>query len=128
MFRECRKCGKKQNIEDFPVAKTKPDGSRWYRRVCQPCYQKGKSHLRIRNRKWLTKYKKELQCQSCGYSAKSHKNFVVQALDFHHPKKNKSFAISDGSNRGFAIKRLLKEIHKCEVLCCRCHIEKHYKK
>ena len=110
MFRECRKCGIKQPIEKFPVANTKPDGSRWYRRVCQNCYQKGKKHLRVRNRAWLAKYKKNLQCQECGYSAKSHKNFVVQALDFHHPKNNKSFAISNGSNRGLAIKRLLKEI------------------
>jgi transcription elongation factor Elf1 len=127
VYRECKKCGIKQKIEDFPVARTKPDGSRWYRRICQPCYQKGKTHLRVRNREWLKKFKKTLSCKVCGYSSKTHKNFVTQALDFHHTKSDKEFAVSDGSNRGLSIKRLKNEINKCEVLCCRCHIEKHWK-
>lgn len=125
--RTCKVCNKKFDLESFPIANTKPDGSRWYRHKCKKCYHKSQTHKRIRNRKWLYEYKKNLCCEVCGYSKKTHPDtFVTQALEFHHPKKNKRFAVSDGSNRGFAIKTILKEIKKCKVLCSRCHIEAHY--
>lgn len=127
MLRKCKVCGKEDNVESFPLANTGPNGKKWYRHKCKKCYYKSKIPQRVRNRKWLNEYKKSLSCEVCGYSKATHPDtFKIQALEFHHPKKNKRFSVSDGSNRGFAIKTIKSEIKKCIVLCSRCHIEKHY--
>ena len=127
MYRTCKKCEKTFPLESFPSARKKPDGGKWHRRFCSQCYYKHKNHTRDRNKIWLTNFKENLKCERCGYSKKSHpETFVIQALQFHHKEKNKTFAISDGVQRGMSIERIKKEISKCEVLCSRCHAETHY--
>lgn len=61
------------------------------------------------------------KCIECGY------NKYLEVLDFHHINPNtKEFALSDNrSGRSFV--RMLQEAKKCELLCCRCHREKHIK-
>tara|TARA_R100001509_G_scaffold22395_2_gene11751 strand:+ start:77 stop:472 length:396 start_codon:yes stop_codon:yes gene_type:complete len=128
-LRRCKICGLEKDKETFPKARKKNSGDGyWYRRICAKCYYHTKTPCRARNKGWLTTYKRRLACQDCGYSAKTHKRFVVQALQFHHKDKNKSFAISDGVQRGMSIELLKKEIDKCVVLCARCHIEEHFYK
>jgi len=58
------------------------------------------------------------KCTVCGYDKP-----VPRAYDFHHkdPSK-KDFTISSGIK---SLDRLKKEVDKCDLLCCRCHAEKH---
>ena len=125
-YRRCKICGVKDKKENFTKARKKPNGGYWYRRVCPKCYYHTKTPCRQRNRGWLITKKRKMACVKCGYSAKTHKNFVVEALQFHHKDNNKSFAIAEGVQRGMALKALQKEIDKCVVLCARCHMEEHY--
>ena len=126
-LRRCKICGLEQEKEKFPKArkKNKSEGY-WYRRICARCYYYTKTPARKRNSYWLKKQKQLMACAVCGYSKFSNPRFVVQALQFHHHGDNKSFAISDGVQRGMSLKELQKEIDKCVVLCARCHIEEHY--
>lgn len=58
------------------------------------------------------------KCEICGYS----KNFA--ALEFHHKKpKTKKFGIDLRHCSNNAMKVLLKEVKKCQLLCSNCHAE-----
>jgi hypothetical protein len=55
-------------------------------------------------------------CQVCGYSK------CERALDFHHrDKSTKLFGISGAHARSWD--SIKKELDKCDLLCCRCHME-----
>ena len=77
-------------------------------------------------RSWFQDYKQGLECSKCGYSNNTHESFNVKALEFHHTDDNKEFAVSEGVCNGLSMKRIIKEIKKCQVLCARCHAEHHY--
>lgn len=72
-------------------------------------------------RDWLKEYKKTLNCNRCP------ENDPV-CLVFHHkdPVK-KEINISAAISNRWTIKRVLKEINKCEVLCSNCHLKHHCK-
>ena len=56
------------------------------------------------------------KCQRCGYDA------CIEALEFHHrnPKeKDPTYSFNWG------IKKLKKELDKCDILCANCHREVH---
>jgi len=57
------------------------------------------------------------KCAKCGY------NKCISALDFHHidPTK-KDFIIAA---KIYALNKVLPEVKKCILLCCRCHRELH---
>jgi hypothetical protein len=58
------------------------------------------------------------KCQRCDYT------ICVEALEFHHlDPAQKDFAIGDGSIRSW--KKIILELEKCLLICCRCHREKH---
>jgi len=61
---------------------------------------------------WLSKH----QCVDCGES-----DIVV--LEFDH-QQNKEESISRAMVNGWSIKRIQKEIDKCEVRCANCHRKK----
>jgi len=74
-----------------------------------------------RNREWYRKYKTTLKCNRC-----PEKDAVC--LDFHHEGfTDKEDGVANLINRGWSIKRILKEIEKCEVLCSNCHRKEHEK-
>jgi len=76
---------------------------------------------RIRERrKQLVNYKKELECQRCGYD--DHR-----ALEFHHHNDDKSKSVSRMVGEGYSWEIIKKEIDKCEVLCSCCHRIEHWK-
>lgn len=122
--RTCKKCGNTYPIQNFPRAGIK-NGIEYKRYACKKCYHTRKQDRRKVQRKWLNEYKNNLSCQKCGYSKKTHPNFAVSALQFHHAKDDKEFMISNGVSRGMSTEKLLNEIKKCIVLCCRCHAEIH---
>ena len=71
---------------------------------------------------WINDYKLSKGCSICGY------NKCAAALDFHHPNDDKEFTIAKFRNKNISIEKIKLEIEKCEVLCCRCHRELHFKK
>tara|TARA_R100001443_G_scaffold114946_2_gene131789 strand:+ start:718 stop:1140 length:423 start_codon:yes stop_codon:yes gene_type:complete len=123
--RKCRSCQKVKPILEFPTAGIKKN-RQYRRRICNTCYVKNKNHYRVKQRAWLNKYKSELSCEKCGYSSKTHRNFTTSALQFHHPRADKEFEVSNGAHRGMSKEKILSEINKCVVLCCRCHAEIHF--
>ena len=72
-----------------------------------------KERERYYNRRVLINgIKVESGCIDCGY------NTHAAALDFDH-KENKMFNI--GNSIGYNMKRVMKEIEKCEIRCANCH-------
>lgn len=58
------------------------------------------------------------KCYICGYDK------AQTALDFHHKDSDtKDFSISSQPNMSW--NKIVKEIEKCVLLCCRCHREVH---
>jgi Zn finger protein HypA/HybF involved in hydrogenase expression len=74
----------------------------------------------IRNREFIKNYKKNKQCEICGY------NKYPGILIFHHKnkeEKNKNVNILMKSLKN--IDTIKKEIEKCRLLCANCHREIH---
>ena len=96
----CDKCGRKSS-----------------KRTCGNCVQK-RTSIAIKE---ILVEEAGGKCIVCGYSS------CISALDFHHrdPKaKEINLAMSDSCKN---IKKKLEEIKKCDLLCCRCHRELHWK-
>lgn len=89
------------------------------------------SDYQIKLKEYLLKLKQDLInhlggcCSNCGY------NKSIYALEFHHRNPSeKEFSIGVIMNRkGYLnveqLKKLMKEVDKCKVLCCNCHKELH---
>jgi hypothetical protein len=129
--KKCFKCKFDKCITDFNKNKAKKDG---LQSRCKICDRKRAKSLyndntrevsKIRNtvrrkniRKWFIEYKNKLCCIKCGESR-------WYVLDFHH-RDEKETEIGDALMRGWSIKRIKKEIEKCDPLCANCHRELHY--
>jgi hypothetical protein len=79
---------------------------------------------RDRNKKIVCDYLKTHPCVDCNES-----DIVVLQFDHKNPsdKKNVKDGISKGINDKWSIKKLKKEIEKCDVRCANCHIKRHAK-
>lgn len=83
--------------------------------ACNSCLQKKRRHEK----------KLELikiaggKCEVCGYSK------CLKALEFHHVDESKKcFGLTE-TNLHLSWKKILKELKKCILICCRCHREIH---
>lgn len=72
---------------------------------------------RIRIKNFIAEYKKDKHCVHCGIN-----DPIV--LDFHHVR-DKVIGISEIPRMRWGIKRTLKELEKCIVLCANCHRREH---
>ena len=73
---------------------------------------------RRRDRKLKLILYKGGKCQRCGY------NKYPECLTFHHRNvEEKSFNIS--GRHCYKFESLIKEVDKCDLLCCLCHNEEH---
>ena len=46
----------------------------------------------------------------------------IKEFEFHHrTPRFKKFNISDGASRGYSLKKILREVKKCDLLCKDCH-------
>jgi len=70
----------------------------------------------LKNREKINDYKSSKGCKYC-------KETDWACLDFHHPNKDKSFAVSNKKSNGWD--GLLLEIRKCDVVCSNCHRKLH---
>ena len=127
-LRKCKTCDLIQEYNLFPFSGTrnKTTGKRYRRGECRVCYNTRKNEYKIKKKNIIYNMKKILSCMSCGYSKKTNENFNVGALDFHHPKDDKEYTISGMKTSGHSITKVVKEMNKTIVLCCRCHREHHY--
>ena len=104
--------------------KNNPEKVRKQRRQHRKKYWERENKLRkLRLKKiheWINNYKLSKGCSICGY------NKCAEALDFHHIN-DKDIGISRLINKDKSIKRIKKEIDKCNILCANCHRELHAK-
>lgn len=71
-------------------------------------------YKKYRRRHWISIYKIKKGCSVCGYN----EDPVAMHFDHKDPKtKKKSIA----HMLEYAIKTLIEEIRKCDVLCANCH-------
>lgn len=110
--RVCKYCGTRCPIEKFELANI-IKGKEYRRWKCQKCYQETKNKRSRALATWIQNLKKKLCCKQCGED-----DFRV--LDFHH-KHSKDMEISMAPSRGWSKNRTLKEIKKCDIMCCKCY-------
>ena len=67
-----------------------------------------------RNKEYILTVKSESGCVDCGES-----NPLV--LDFDHVRGEKFGNVSDLARQAYSIKKIQKEIEKCETRCANCH-------
>ena len=132
MKKKCNRCFKEKETNEYHLAQkdsniNKSTGLPYRRAECKDCYNSRKSKKRKEVRKKFSKYKEGLSCEYCGYSKKTHKNFSIAALEFHHIlRSTKKYTIGNMiSHSSYAWKTIMKEVNKCRVLCCLCHREQH---
>lgn len=76
----------------------------------------------IRNRIFITLYKKNKKCKMCGYSK------YPEIMDFHHKNSRaKEKSVSELMRTLQPIDKIKREIEKCVLLCPNCHREVHLK-
>ncbi len=75
----------------------------------------------LRNKKFIKRVKSIFGCSRCGY--KEHPD----ALDFHHPNKDKEKSLASYAKDGVSLEFIKNEIRKCVLLCANCHRVEHSK-
>lgn len=118
----CSRCKLEKPITQY---RERTDRKNSFMSFCNPCLKEYKSGRVEEAKEWFVNYKMSLSCEMCGYSKDTHERFVIQALNFHHPKDNKRFEVSRAVGKGYSISAIKEEIAKCIVLCNRCHVEIH---
>jgi hypothetical protein len=129
----CSDCKISKPEEAFAKKRTKKNGEVVLQYHCRECqklhsaknYKKNQREY-IKNAKQRSNNKKEIvikylidyfsdnPCIDCGQT-----NPVV--LEFDHVRGKKIDDVSRMVKRGFPIKTIIEEIHKCEVRCANCH-------
>lgn len=101
----CKICGK----EDQKIGKNL--------RTCFSCYQKEREQNKLNKIHSVVGE----NCWLCGYGGS--KEFR-KILDFHHVDPNeKCFCLHVRNISNLAWNRIIEEVNKCCLLCCRCHRE-----
>ena len=125
-MKTCYKCKKEKFLIEFSKNKSRVDGLSSH---CKSCHKEMRRKHYVSNktnilnqvlsrkkelREWVDSLKKEKPCKDCG------KVDLPFLMDFDHIEK-KEFSISKSWMNGFSKEKILKEIKKCELVCCRCH-------
>lgn len=94
--------------------------SRAWQKYCSPKCRHNAPDKKVRTQEFqqsrrdiINRIKMDRGCARCGY------NIHAAALDFNHIQGSKNFSISQDPK--VALKKLLDEIAKCEILCANCH-------
>ncbi len=148
--KECGKCGEIKPISSFykhkkhlrsyckkcqqdsvKIHRSKPENKhKWKayskKHMADPVNKKKKQKSaakRMKSNKLLAISYNGGGCFVCGY------NKCSEALEFHHvnPSQKQKTASSRGIDRKLSFKKMIPELDKCVLLCCRCHREVHAK-
>ena len=124
-YRKCKgKCNQTKEMVFFDKSGgTDKNGNKYRRWECKDCRKPYKNNLRnsLKDKKRKLFKPNSLSCCVCGYSKRTHANFTVSAIQFHHTENNKRFNVGDMWER--KNKDIEKEIAKCIAVCVRCHAE-----
>lgn len=124
----CKNCGRCKKLKSLFEFSRRGNG---YQSWCRDCYkdydkkryQKPKEKRRLlhknreirqRNRDFIKDFLSKHPCVDCNET-----DPIV--LEFDHVVGTKEFAIADGVKKMYSLKRIKKEISKCEVRCANCH-------
>lgn len=125
--KKCSSCGELKSIHDFHRDRTAKSGRK---SACKQCASKKRreryKRLDIprnkkkveRNKRFIAEYLLQHPCVDCGET-----DPVV--LQFDHVYGKKDSNVSYFVHKPTGIKRIKKEIAKCEVRCANCHIRRH---
>src|SRR3989344_9205527 len=102
-----------------------PEERRSYRRKWyKNNKQSEKLHIKkrkLRIRRWFEEYKNTLKYILCSESHPA-------VIDFHHKKwEEKERGIAQMVGYGYSIKKIKKDINKCQIVCSNCHRKIHHK-
>ena len=130
MFKECPKCKRKLEENDFNW-KSKNIKRAYYCKVCSRAYvqnhynknqkyysdkaRKRDLSLKQKYREYTLRYLQLHPCVDCGES-----NIIVLEFDHINPK-TKIDDISNMVKNGMSFSKIIEEIKKCEVRCSNCH-------
>ena len=127
--KKCKSCDLVQDYTLFPDSgkTSKVTGEPYRRKECRECYNFRKNVYKKNKKRTLKIIKEHLFCVGCGYSKQSSVFFTTSALEFHHKDGNKEHNISNMIQQfGFSLKKIVEEINKTIIVCCKCHREHHY--
>lgn len=102
------------SIISYHTSKLQQETARETRRTNKEDIKLNRKFGKTRNRQFVTEYLKQHPCVDCG-------NSDIRVLEFDHINDNKESSISWIVKNAWSLKRLIKEINKCEVRCCNCH-------
>jgi len=74
---------------------------------------------KLRLQQSIKDYKAASSCFVCGESDPA-------CLDYHH-EGGKDFCIAEALKRGYGLRKIMREVEKCIVLCANCHRKHHAK-
>jgi hypothetical protein len=127
--KKCSRCEETKIISDFNRR------GKGYQGYCRDCSNIVKKQHYLNNKQdYINKAKKvrkktkdtiaDIKAKAgCLYCEESH----PACLDFdHRDPEEKLFGICEGIASGYSIKKLLKEIDKCDVVCSNCHRKRHW--
>jgi len=119
-------CKKTKPITDFGnINYTKLDGRNSKMAKCKDCVLIIKrANRRKKTEEHIKKFKPNtIECIMGDYSKKTHPNFSIEAIQFHHvDPKTKLYNVGDM----FGVRKekdIIAEIKKCVLMCVRCHAE-----
>jgi hypothetical protein len=125
--KKCNNCRTLKDIQSFPIDKRRTDGHAYRCKECQKIlakihYQKNKHKYqvtskqhRFEKRLFIYNYKLAHPCIDCG-----EKDPIVLDFDHRNPE-DKNGNISRMATNRTTIKKLEREIAKCDVRCANCH-------
>ncbi len=91
---------------------------KWYERNSERIKKKSKvsnKKYKERNAQFVRNIKSSNPCTDCS------DYFHYTAMDFDHISEDKDENVSRLVNDGISLKRIEKEINKCELVCSNCH-------
>lgn len=119
-MKTCSSCGKRKNNTSFRID----------RNQCKNCFSLLRRKYYIKNKKRVRETDKK-RTKSISLEIEKLKNvpckdcenkYPTCCMDFDHIRGKKEFNISTGvCQKRFGLKKILKEINKCELVCANCH-------
>ena len=116
-MKKCYKCSTHKTLDEFNNNKRSKDGKGNECKACRKIYNHN-TYLKVRA---LIKSAKQKPCKVCNQEYPSY------MMDFHHrDPSEKEFTISRPKTAQRSVRRIQKEIDKCDVLCKHCHVKTHH--
>ena len=114
--RRCRKCHTKKSFDDFHKNPKQKDGLDSRCKKCIKARDRVTHQKRLsEKKKWVLDYKTSTPCKDCKIQ------YHPWVMEFDHIADDKTCNISDMVHKQGTLKRLKKEVDKCELVCANCH-------